>query len=805
MTIFEGIQGVSMKRNIAGITAALLGLLGCVTAHADTVIHTTQYSYNYTNQVVCTAVRMNMAITQPADPCTPAATVGPNGPDRITENVYDGAGQLTAVYRGSGTSSIIQYAYYNYTPNGLKSFEIDANHNKTTFTYDGFDRLSTIRYPNTTLGNETSSTTDYEQFAYDNNGNKTWWKRRNGIYIYYNYDNLNREVLSYPSNSSIPNLYTGYDGLGRIQWKRSGNNTPSTPGVTYAYDGLGRVAAVTDFNNRTVNYQYNAASARTKLIFPDGNYVQYTRDNLNRVYSAGLNGTTNVLFGQVFDSLGRRTSLTRGVSSVGGATTYDQDNLGRLTSFTNDLSGTAYDIAWTFSGYNAADQITTWGASGTRYDYAETATTTTAKTYDGLNRDATIVAISGGYDTNGNLAKDGARTMAYDVYNRLLTATGTGTYAGLNLRLVYDTEGRLAKYSTDGGTTFTTFLYDGTNLIGEYNNAGTLTERYIHGTGTDEPIVWYRGAGVTATAQKFLYQNYQGSVIAYTDSAGVITYYYKYDPYGVPVTAGNTARWPLSPASFGPRFSYTGQIALPEAGLYYYKARVYDPGFGRFLQTDPIGSVDDLDLYAYVRGDPINKSDPTGTQNTSSVPTLGDYWQRLMGQSGPEAKHLTFKLMEEHAKFDALGVAGEALGGLLQGVGLAARGSSIAGEAAGAGRGLSELGGIFTSKANAAGGEVWTSTGTIAQKDFTSIVNGGLYKGEVNILTGVHGAADGTTIVDQSLFKADVAKFGEMPGVTVHNLPDMTHGQVSDVLQGKGTTIGGFCNSAACLAKYGAQ
>ena len=614
-----------MKRTITGIGAVLLGLLGFATAQADTVISSTQYSYNYNNQVVCTAVRMNMAITQPADPCTPATTVGTSGPDRITENVYDAAGQLLAVYKASGTSNIIQYAYYNYTNNGLKAFEIDANHNKTTFTYDGFDRLSTIRYPNTTAGNEISSTTDYEQFAYDANNNKTWWKRRSGVYIYYNYDNLNREVLSYPGDSSIPNLYTGYDGLGHILWKRSGNNTPSTPGVTYAYDGLGRVVSVNDFNNRTINYQYNTASARTKLIFPEGNYVQYTLDNLNRVSATGLNGTTNVLFGQVFDSMGRRTSLTRGISSVGGATTYGYDNLSRLTSLANNLNGTVYDITWTFPTYNAANQIVTWGATSTVYDYVETATTTTAKTYDGLNRDATITAITGGYDTNGNLAKDGTRTMGYDVYNRLLTATGTGTYVGLNLKLVYDTEGRLAKYSTDGGTTYTTFLYDGTNLIAEYNNAGTLTERYIHGTGTDEPVVWYHGSAVTATEQKFLYQNYQGSVIAYADSAGIMGDYYKYGAYGEPKKAGNTDSWPSAFAGSGPRFRYTGQLALPEVGLYYYKARVYDPGFGRFLQTDPIGSKDDLDLYAYVGGDPINATDPTGNESLShDIKKLGE-------------------------------------------------------------------------------------------------------------------------------------------------------------------------------------
>jgi hypothetical protein len=123
----------------------------------------------------------------------------------------------------------------------------------------------------------------------------------------------------------------------------------------------------------------------------------------------------------------------------------------------------------------------------------------------------------------------------------------------------------------------------------------------------------------------------------------------------------------------------------------------------------------------------------------------------------------------------------------------------VAAEGVGAARGLGQLGGVFTSTTNAAGGTVWTSEGLIVQSDFASLVNSGLYEGEVNILTGVHGLADGTTIADYSLYEADVATFGEIPGVNIYNVPSMTPGQIGSVLNGPGTTIGGFCNSGACL------
>jgi RHS repeat-associated protein len=324
---------------------------------------------------------------------------------------------------------------------------------------------------------------------------------------------------------------------------------------------------------------------RTRVTHADGPWFDLSYDGLNR--PSYLSQTRS--FGLMFTSYtahGLPNATSRGNDSL---SPYDYDGVQRLNYLGHWFPNAAGNGLWTYAR-NPAGQIGSTTSYADVYSWTGHYAVNRNYTTDGLNRYTAAGPATFQYDANGNLTSDGTSTYSYDIENRLVGAPG-------NLTISYDPLGRL--FQTSGGSFPTTrYLYDGDALVAEYNGAGEMTRRYVHWAGADVPVVSYTTSSLASPS--YLYADHQGSIVAVANANGQTVQHNRYDEYGVPA-AGNIGR-----------FQYTGQIWLPELGMYHYKARVYSPFLGRFLQTDPVGYGGGINLYAYVFNDPVNATDSSG-------------------------------------------------------------------------------------------------------------------------------------------------------------------------------------------------
>ncbi len=603
----------------------------------STTYQVTQYSYDSVGRIECVALRMNSATwsSLPSSACT-LATTGSAGPDRITKYSYDAAGQVTKVQTGYGVSGVqADEVTATYTSNGKTATVTDAEGNKTTYEYDGFDRLSKTRYPSTTKGAGTSSTTDYVELIY-NAGSQVTSRRLRG------YSADSSQVIGY-----------SYDYLGRMTTK---NLPGSEPDVTYSYDLLGRMTGASQTGNAltfgydalsrntsqagplgTVSYQYDAAGRRTRTTWPDSFYVSYDYLVTGEVTVIRENGATSdvgVLATYAYDNLGRRTTLTYGNGTV---TTYGADNISRLSSLSHNLDGgtSTNDVTTTFS-YTPASQIASQTRTNDLYAWDGHFNVNRGYASNGLNQLTASGGTSLSYDARGNLTGAGGDSYTYSSENLLKSATVSST----NSTYAYDPMLRL--YEVAAGSTLR-FQYDGVALIAEYNTSSVMQKRYVHGPGTDAPLVEYSESGTGSGVRTFLHADERGSIVARSNESGAKTAINAYDEYGIP-GGGNVGR-----------FQYTGQTWLSPLGMYYYKARFYSPTLGRFMQTDPIGYGDGMNTHAYVANDPVNSTDFRGL---CSFTLWGRFIQEPVGEHDYGPKILVDMWVEQDSACGTPGLGG---------------------------------------------------------------------------------------------------------------------------------------------------
>ena len=294
-----------------------------------------------------------------------------------------------------------------------------------------------------------------------------------------------------------------------------------------------------------------------------------------------------------YDRVGNRVSM----EDSAGTHSYTYDELYRLLGVSDPLEVFTYDTVGNrlSSGELEEDPLdpATPIQIPLEYTYNEN-NQLTAITKDGQP------FVSFTYDNNGNMLTktiEGQTTSyIWDSENRLVgvtTPTETTAYA-------YDPFGRRIEKMV--GAAVTLYVYDREDIVAEYDSTGTLQATYVHGPGIDEPLQLKKD-GVTYYYQR----DGLGSITSISDGAGDKVKTYQYDSFGNIINETGTVENP---------YAYTGRERDAETGLYYYRARYYDPQIGRFITEDPTGVrnllFSEMDLYVYSRNNPIIFKDPLG-------------------------------------------------------------------------------------------------------------------------------------------------------------------------------------------------
>jgi RHS repeat-associated protein len=211
---------------------------------------------------------------------------------------------------------------------------------------------------------------------------------------------------------------------------------------------------------------------------------------------------------------------------------------------------------------------------------------------------------------NGVMMAEGNLVASYNALNQPVAMIPTGSS---NIYWFgYDPLGRCVKRvvgpSIESGTA-TYFYYDGWSLIQEGPSATAFDRLYMLGNRVDEIVADY---AVTNGQWMFHHSEGRSHNMLLTAANGNLAEQNEYDAFGRPYFF-DAAGQPQTASNFGNRFLFTGREYLSELKLYDYRARMYQPELGRFMQPDPEGfEGEDFNLYRYCGNDPINFVDPFG-------------------------------------------------------------------------------------------------------------------------------------------------------------------------------------------------
>lgn len=487
---------------------------------------------------------------------------------RARRFVYDGRDRLQRQIDGLGRAVVMTY------DDGDRLVGVESPGGaRTELTYDPLGRVSGVR----------STQAPSKQYAYDA-ASRLVEEKHGDTSTAYRYDEGDRLMEARHGPSGCTVRYT-YDEQGR----RSGMEVEGVGRWSYSYDAKGRLVGVQGPAGGETRLSYDAAGRLVAQVLPNGVQVKRRFDGRGRLVDLAARGPAGVVLQRTYtyDEAGNIAKETR---EDGAVWSYAYDRQNRLVKRQRGafIETFAYDKAGNRllprdgAAYDAADQVLRFGGE--------------TFTHDAQGR---LV---------GRVTGEAKIDYAYGAAGEIRSVRRNGQVVA---EYGYDAQGRRAWKRAGGRTTH--FVHDDLQVVLERDEAGAATRVWIPGPELDQPL------GYIENGQAFYpLADVHASVVALTDGAGVLRGAWSYTPFGELDRQAD----PQQAAALPPR-GFTGRDFDAESGLYFLRARYYDPVLGRFTAPDPVlGDLSNpasLHAYQYAYNNPLRFRDPTGAWAPSDV------------------------------------------------------------------------------------------------------------------------------------------------------------------------------------------
>lgn len=571
----------------------------------------------------------------------------------ITTKTHDGLGRLTKISRekregGTGSGDLIGTVdiQYDYDSNGNTTSVIDGNENVTTYEYDSLNRMIESQIEG---GSEPSVAMEYYK-----NGCVKKQTLQNGTIIEYSYNDsngLSRKDITLGTGVNNQTTYEEFEWNALGNLKRAENDNIA---VEFKHDSLSN-KIYESFNgifdvSKTCDWRGNCIA----LDYPSGYSCEYDYDAFNDIIdSIKIDNVERVGYSYTSDRrLIERNIATDASQNIKFECEYgagknirslkytmnssiiygfefgvtDSDNIKYVSSLHDNGVGSQFE----YSSINEllkvkkgipqeylSDPQTSQYNSYTEYcydlgfnnDYVDYDGNILDFTANDLNQYTNVGQQALDYDLNGNLISGGLYTYTYDYNNRLVEVNKTGV--GCVLKYYYDPMGRRVKIEKPGVTVYE--IWSGNKVIERRENDGQGTEiyQYVYGRGIDNILMI-----VNDTDEVYLLKDDKNSTGMVIDGNGNQVEKYIYDEYGKTLVYNNNDEL-IDNTMCGNVSFFCGRDYDSDCKIYYNRSRYYCPSLGRFLNRDPIGINGGINIYAYANNNPVNLSDPFGTEPTN--------------------------------------------------------------------------------------------------------------------------------------------------------------------------------------------